>query len=101
MPVYEYECRQCGQRFEVVQSIHDRPLTTHEACGGRLQKVFFPAGIIFKGSGFYSTDHRRAKSEGAKSEDERGKGEGKPAGKDGGKDGAKGKEPKEKSKDKD
>jgi predicted nucleic acid-binding Zn ribbon protein len=43
---------------EAVQRFTDDPLTVCEACGGRLRKVFFPAGIVFKGSGFYRTDSR-------------------------------------------
>lgn len=58
MPTYEYACKSCGTHFEVVQSFSDEPLTTCEACGGTLRKVIHPAGILFKGSGFYSTDRR-------------------------------------------
>jgi putative FmdB family regulatory protein len=58
MPTYEYECTSCGQRIEVFQRISEDPLTTCGACGGPLRKVFHPAGIVFKGSGFYSTDNR-------------------------------------------
>lgn len=60
MPTYEYECSDCGQRFEVFQSFNDAPLTSCEECSGRLKKVFHPAGIIFKGSGWYATDSRPA-----------------------------------------
>ncbi len=58
MPTYEYECTSCGQRIEVFQRITEEPLTTCGACGGPLRKVFHPAGIVFKGSGFYATDSR-------------------------------------------
>lgn len=58
MPTYEYECTSCGQHVEVFQRITEEPLTTCGACGGPLRKVFHPAGIVFKGSGFYSTDNR-------------------------------------------
>jgi putative FmdB family regulatory protein len=58
MPTYEYECTSCGQHVEVFQRISEDPLTTCGACGGPLRKVFHPAGIVFKGSGFYATDHR-------------------------------------------
>ena len=58
MPTYEYECTACGQHVEVFQRITEDPLTTCGACGGPLRKVFHPAGIVFKGSGFYATDHR-------------------------------------------
>ncbi len=58
MPTYEYVCKQCGDRFEIFQSFAAKSLKTHEVCGGPLQKVFHPAGVVFKGSGFYSTDSR-------------------------------------------
>lgn len=58
MPTYEYRCEKCGQQFEVVQSFKDRPLRRHRVCGGSLEKVFHPRGVVFKGSGFYVTDSR-------------------------------------------
>lgn len=58
MPTYEYECTACGQHIEVFQRIAEDPLTTCGVCGGALRKVFHPAGIVFKGSGFYATDSR-------------------------------------------
>jgi putative FmdB family regulatory protein len=61
MPTYEYLCKQCGERFEKFQSFSARPLKTHDACGGEVQKVFHPSGVVFKGSGFYATDSRAAK----------------------------------------
>jgi putative FmdB family regulatory protein len=71
MPTYEYECTECGRRFDVVQSFSDAPLTDCEECGGRLRKVFSAVGVVFKGSGFYKTDSRTAgdkKESGAKKE---------------------------------
>ena len=62
MPTYEYVCIDCGTHVEVSQRITDDPLTTCEVCGGRLRKVFHPAGILFKGSGFYRTDNRKKSS---------------------------------------
>lgn len=65
MPTYEYECTSCGQHIEVFQRIAEDPLTTCGVCGGSLRKVFHPAGIVFKGSGFYATDSRSgSKSDG-------------------------------------
>ena len=60
MPTYEYRCTQCEHRFDIFQRIDEEPLHTCERCGGELRKVFHPAGIVFKGSGFYATDSRRA-----------------------------------------
>ncbi len=61
MPTYEYRCKACGHDLEVVQSFTDDPLTTCEACGGELRKLFGAPGIAFKGSGFYKTDSRGSK----------------------------------------
>jgi len=58
MPTYEYACRDCGHHLEVVQSFRDERLTECTRCSGALRKVFSPAGIIFKGSGYYVTDTR-------------------------------------------
>jgi putative FmdB family regulatory protein len=58
VPTYEYRCKACGQELEVVQSFSDDSLTTCEACGGALRKVFGNVGIAFKGSGFYKNDSR-------------------------------------------
>jgi putative FmdB family regulatory protein len=65
MPTYEYECTVCGQHIEVFQRFSEDPLTTCGVCGGKLRKVFHPAGIVFKGSGFYATDSRAKASSGA------------------------------------
>ncbi|MGH2705050.1 MAG: FmdB family zinc ribbon protein [Actinomycetota bacterium] len=59
MPTYEYACTSCGHHLEVVQSFTDAPLDTCRRCSGRLRRVFHPAGILFRGPGFYATDHRR------------------------------------------
>ena len=58
MPKYEYACKSCGERLEVVQSFTDEPLSDCPACGGPLRKVFSAPAITFKGSGFYRTDNR-------------------------------------------
>jgi putative FmdB family regulatory protein len=58
VPTYQYVCTECGGQIEAVQKFTDDPLTLHEACGGRLRKVFSAVGIVFKGSGFYRTDSR-------------------------------------------
>lgn len=66
MPTYEYVCRDCAEHLEVVQSFRDDPLATCGKCGGSLRKVFTAAGIIFKGSGFYSTDNRSGQTAGSR-----------------------------------
>lgn len=60
MPLYEYQCRKCAERTEVVRRFSDPPLTTCEACGGELNKLISSPAIQFKGSGFYITDYARA-----------------------------------------
>jgi putative FmdB family regulatory protein len=62
MGVEHSYCTECGNRSEVVQSMADDSLTICEICGGPLRKVFHPAGIMFKGSGFYATDNRKSKT---------------------------------------
>ena len=58
MPTYEYRCDRCGENFEVFQKFTDKPLRRHPQCGGHVEKVFHPRGVVFKGSGFYVTDSR-------------------------------------------
>lgn len=62
MPTYSYACTECGHRFEAVQSFSEASLTVCPECTGRLRKLFSPVGIVFKGSGFYRTDSRKAAS---------------------------------------
>jgi putative FmdB family regulatory protein len=69
MPTYEYECKKCGERFDVVQSFTDDPLKRHKGgCGGAVKRVFGSVGISFKGSGFYKTDNRSSASSSPKAE---------------------------------
>ena len=65
MPIYEYECPECSHRFEKRQSFHDEPKADCPECQAAARRVFHPAPIIFKGSGFYVTDHRDASSSSA------------------------------------
>lgn len=59
MPVYTYRCESCGVQFERHQFFHDEPLKTCPECRKKsLKKVIAPVGIVFKGSGFYATDHK-------------------------------------------
>ena len=59
MPVYTYRCEACGIQFERHQSFTDSPLKTCPECRKKaLKKVITPTKIIFKGSGFYATDHK-------------------------------------------
>lgn len=59
MPVYAYRCENCGIQFDRFQKFTDEPLTVCPECGKKaLRKVYSPVGIVFKGSGFYATDHK-------------------------------------------
>jgi putative FmdB family regulatory protein len=58
MPTYGYRCSSCGHEFEIRQRITDEPLTTCPKCKGKLAKMLYPAGVIFKGSGYYTTDYK-------------------------------------------
>jgi len=65
MPTYAYACKQCGHRFDAVQSFADPTLTECPECGGPLRKEYGSIGVTFNGSGFYRTDSRAgAKSTG-------------------------------------
>ena len=63
MPIYEYICNDCGYDFERLQSFSDAPIETCPECTGRVRRVISPAGVIFKGSGWYVTDSRRQLSD--------------------------------------
>ena len=58
--MYEYKCGQCGQVFEVIQRFSDEPLTTHEGCGGSVERLLSAPALQFKGSGWYITDYARS-----------------------------------------
>ena len=59
MPTYQYRCRNCDEFLEAFQKFSDDALTTCPACGEeQLRKVYNAVGVVFKGSGFYKTDHR-------------------------------------------
>lgn len=59
MPIYQYECSQCNYNFERMQSFRADPVRECPECGGPVRRVISPVGVIFKGSGFYVTDHRQ------------------------------------------
>jgi putative FmdB family regulatory protein len=67
VPTYEYACTVCDHTFEQVQSFSDASLTTCPDCGGALRKIYGAVGVVFKGSGFYRTDSRKAESASAPS----------------------------------
>jgi len=65
MPIYEYQCQNCGRHFEKRQSVTEEPLKECEKCGGRVEKQWSLSGFQFKGEGWYVTDYA-AKKGGAK-----------------------------------
>jgi putative FmdB family regulatory protein len=59
MPIYTYRCTNCGVQFEQQQKFDEQPLTRCPECSKKtLRKIYQPVGIVFKGTGFYATDHR-------------------------------------------
>jgi putative FmdB family regulatory protein len=63
LPTYGYKCRECSKEFEVFRKISDPPVEACPKCAGSVSRVFHPVGIIFKGSGFYSTDNKKRPAE--------------------------------------
>ena len=62
MPLYEYQCENCGDVFELIQKFSDTPLATHEKCGGPVHRLISRSALQFKGSGFYITDYAKGGS---------------------------------------
>lgn len=62
MPTYDYQCRSCDRVIEVIHPMTSDGPSVCERCGGALRRILYPTGIIFKGSGFYSTDSRSTPS---------------------------------------
>jgi putative FmdB family regulatory protein len=62
MPIYEYQCKQCSERHEIIQRFSDPPLEICPKCGGEMKKLFSSPAIQFKGSGFYKTDYASSSS---------------------------------------
>ncbi|MCO5175641.1 MAG: zinc ribbon domain-containing protein [Thermomicrobiales bacterium] len=58
MPTYDYLCDSCGHRFDLRQSFSDDPIRDGPVCGSSVRRVVYPAGVIFKGSGWYINDSR-------------------------------------------
>ena len=60
VPVYEYECSDCQFRFERKQSFDEEPVAECPECQGKARRVIRSIPVIFKGSGFYTTDNRKS-----------------------------------------
>jgi putative FmdB family regulatory protein len=81
MPTYGYRCTSCGHQFEVFQRMSDDPVQTCPDCQGKVTRILYPTGVVFKGSGYYSTDYKgsgsSASANGSGSSSESGKSESK------------------------
>ena len=60
MPIYEYQCEACGAVTDIKHGFKETTSESCPKCGGTLKRLFNPAGIVFKGSGFYVTDSRKS-----------------------------------------
>jgi putative FmdB family regulatory protein len=65
VPTYGYRCTKCGHQFEVFQRMSDEPIQTCPNCEGKVTKMLYPTGVVFKGSGYYSTDYKGSGSSGS------------------------------------
>ena len=62
MPIYDYRCDHCGHAFSAVQSFKDATIDTCPSCGKPPRRLLVPPALVFKGSGWYKTDSRKAPS---------------------------------------
>lgn len=67
MPLYEYECKQCGHRFEKIQKFSDEPEKICPKCGGEVERLLSAPAVQFKGQGWYVTDYAKKGGSAAKS----------------------------------
>ena len=75
MPLYEYQCKKCGHRFERIQRFSDPLVKKCPECGGKVEQLLSAPAVQFKGSGWYVTDYAKKPAAGsaAKSEASDGK----------------------------
>ena len=74
MPIYEYDCQECGNRSEELQGLHASVLTVCKVCGGPLKKLISAPSFQFKGTGWYVTDYARKEESSESSHSESGNG---------------------------
>lgn len=72
MPIYEFECEKCHEKYEIMINFGEDFPKICVKCGGNLKKIFSPVGIVFKGSGFYTTDYKKKNKESENSKDTKG-----------------------------
>ncbi|HTZ96022.1 MAG TPA: zinc ribbon domain-containing protein [Terriglobales bacterium] len=68
MPLYEYQCKKCGRKFERIQKFSDKPVKKCPECGGPVEQTISAPAVQFKGSGWYVTDYAKKSSVPASSE---------------------------------
>jgi putative FmdB family regulatory protein len=73
VPIYEYECESCDERFELMQKFSDKPVKKCPKCGGAVHKVLSAPALLFKGTGWYVTDYASAERKKAQKADGDGK----------------------------
>lgn len=59
MPLYEYQCKKCGHKFEKIQKFSDKPIKKCPECGGPVEQTISAPAVQFKGSGWYVTDYAK------------------------------------------
>jgi putative FmdB family regulatory protein len=62
MPLYEYQCKKCGHRFEKIRKFSDKPIKKCPECGGAVEQLLSAPAVQFKGSGWYVTDYAKKSS---------------------------------------
>ena len=62
MPLYEYQCKKCGFRFEKLQNLSDPPPGKCPECGGKVSQLLSRSAVHFKGTGWYATDYAKKPS---------------------------------------
>ncbi|HEY1464784.1 MAG TPA: zinc ribbon domain-containing protein [Terriglobales bacterium] len=67
MPLYEYQCKKCGHRFEKILKFSDKPVKKCPQCGGPVEQMISAPAVQFKGSGWYVTDYAKKSSTAASS----------------------------------
>lgn len=65
MPIYEYQCKECGGEFEYQQRMSDAPKAECESCGGQLERMISRSSFTLKGSGWYKDLYSSAKPQSA------------------------------------
>ncbi len=70
LPIYEYECNSCHTRFERRQGFHEEPVAMCPECASKARRVIHSVPVLFKGSGFYCTDHGRGSASSASRKEE-------------------------------